>query len=59
MCILKAGPSVGPNPVTGKGIKRLKAILLGLSVNMICIMLCKFLNREITTHGGRELFLFT
>ena len=20
MCILKAGPSVGPNPVTGKGI---------------------------------------
>jgi len=21
MCILKAGPSVGPNPVTGKGIR--------------------------------------
>jgi len=23
MCILKAGPSVGPNPVTGKGIATL------------------------------------
>ena len=28
MCILKAGPSVGPNPVTGKGIvsQRLRSI---------------------------------
>jgi hypothetical protein len=24
MCILKAGPSVGPNPVTGKGIRVIK-----------------------------------
>jgi hypothetical protein len=25
MCILKAGPSMGPNPVTGKGIAQITA----------------------------------
>ena len=30
MCILKAGPSMGPNPVTGKGIM----VLLGGGTTM-------------------------
>jgi hypothetical protein len=30
MCILKAGPSVGPNPVTGKGIVQPTVVLHAL-----------------------------
>ena len=35
MCILKAGPSMGPNPVTGKGIEyRQRTVMVVLSCRM-------------------------